>query len=383
VEKLLQLTKKLIEIPSITPDGLGCLLHISKHLKALGFDVYILRFDDVFNLYARFGDQNLPNLCFAGHVDVVPAKKEDGWQFDPFECKIVDEKIIGRGICDMKASIACFMQACSDFLSQEPKLNFSVSFLLTSDEEGKAINGTKKVIDWLKDKKEAIDFCLIGEPTCESILGDFIKIGRRGSLNVELKISGESGHVAYPNKSSSPNQISLKFLDYLQNICLDSGYENFQPSNLEITKVESVSSAVNVLPSDFIARFNIRFNPNHTFESLENYLQKKFYEMNKDKKISAQWHFERSAEPYYVGVTEQAILLRDAIKKKTNVDAKFSTSGGTSDGRFINQLCPVAEFGLPNTTAHQVNENIKVLDLQLLHAIYLEFLLYYNNFMQR
>lgn len=371
MQKLIDFARQLLKIPSITPYGRECLDLIALRLQKLGFACHFLKFNEVDNLYARLGS-NSPNLCFLGHVDVVPI--QPGWNFDPFEGVVVDDYLIGRGICDMKGSIACFQMALEDFVKES--FSGSISLLLTSDEEGEAINGVKQMVNWLQEKGEKIDACLIGEPSSEKQVGDIIKVGRRGSLNAHLKIQGKSGHVAYPEKANSPVEVMIEFLHYLKFHQLDSGYENFDPSQLQCTTINTTSLACNMLPDNGEIKINIRFNPNHSFASLQKWLEGSLKIILKRYPIPLehQWNFQNSAAPFYSGISDLAKLLKQSVEEHLNFTPKFTTNGGTSDGRFMHILCPVAELGLLNTSAHQIDEKVKIQDLYDLYHIYLIFL---------
>ena len=269
----LQLSKDLIRFPSVTPRDAGAIKFLSNKLKKLGFNCKILEFKDkkskpIKNLYARIGKKG-PNLCYAGHTDVVPPGNLKDWTINPFKPSIKKNYLIGRGANDMKSSIACFVAAVSKFLQKNRKFNGSISFLITGDEEGYAINGTKKVVDYLKKKKEKIDFCIVGEPTNPNKLGEMIKIGRRGSMSGAIIISGSQGHVAYPHLSNNPINTLVKICKQLNEHKFDKGNKNFQPSNLEITSINVDNTATNVIPANARAQFNVRFNNLHTSSSLK------------------------------------------------------------------------------------------------------------------
>ena len=285
----LQLAKELIKFPSITPVDAGIMGFLEKKLKKIGFKTKILEFRDknskpVKNLYARLGNKT-PNFCYAGHLDIVPPGNIKDWTVNPFKPSIKGGHLIGRGANDMKSSIAAFVSAVSTFLNNNKKFQGSISFLITGDEEGDAINGTKKVVDYLKKKKEKINFCLVGEPTNPNKLGEMIKIGRRGSLTGKLTIHGVQGHVAYPHRANNPSTTLIKILDTLKNIKFDNGTDNFQPSNLEVTKLNINNNADNVIPGSAEATFNIRFNDKHSSSSLKKRLNKIFQKICVKKKM--------------------------------------------------------------------------------------------------
>ena len=274
----LKLAKELIKFPSVTPVDAGIMKFLEKKLKKLGFKTKILEFKEknfkpVKNLYARLGSKN-PNFCYAGHLDVVPPGNLKDWTVNPFKPSIKKGHLIGRGANDMKSSIAAFVSAVSFFLSKNKKFNGSISLLITGDEEGDAVNGTKKVVDYLKKKRENINFCLVGEPTNPNKLGEMIKIGRRGSLTGKLTIFGSQGHVAYPNRANNPSTTIVKILKEIKEIKFDKGTKNFQPTNLEVTKININNTADNVIPAIAEATFNIRFNNKHSSNSIKKNLIK-------------------------------------------------------------------------------------------------------------
>jgi len=274
----IRFTQELIKKPSVTPKDLGAMNIVVKHLKKLGFKCKLMSFqekgtDKIINLYAKYGSQS-PNLCFAGHTDVVPAGDITSWSINPFSAKIKKGYLYGRGVSDMKGGIGCFIAAVSQFLKEHKKFKGSISFLITGDEEGIAVNGTKKVVEYLKKKKEKIDFCIVGEPSNRRKLGQMMKIGRRGSITTHLTVIGKQGHIAYPLEALNPATPIIKILDELKSKPLDKGNKNFQPSNLEITKISIDNSADNVIPSKANATFNIRYNTLHTFNSLKKYISK-------------------------------------------------------------------------------------------------------------
>jgi succinyl-diaminopimelate desuccinylase len=364
-------SQELIRCPSVTPTDAGALDVLQAKLEGLGFICHRLPYSedgtpDVDNLYARYGTSS-PNFCFAGHTDVVPIGNKDDWSVDPFSAEIKDGQLYGRGTSDMKCAIACFAAAASRLIEQtEDNLNGSISFLITGDEEGPAINGTKKVLDWLKARGETIDQCLVGEPTSVSEVGDMAKIGRRGSMNATITVHGTQGHVAYPHLADNPVPRLLKFLTEVDNAILDSGTDFFQPSNLEITNIDIGNETTNIIPAKAEGRINIRFNDLHTGSSLSNFLQTHCQKITgkNDIKISI------SGESFLTPPGQLSTLITNAIKDITGIDTDLSTTGGTSDARFIKDICPVAELGLQNTTAHKVDENVAVKDVKILANIY-------------
>ena len=377
----LQLSKDLIKFPSITPKDAGAISFLSKKLKKLGFNCKILEFKGngskpIKNLYARIGKKG-PNLCYAGHTDVVPPGNIKDWTVNPFKPIIKKNYLIGRGANDMKSSIACFVSAVSQFLRNKKKLNGSISFLITGDEEGYAVNGTKKVVDYLKRKKEKIDFCIVGEPTNPNKLGEMIKIGRRGSLSGRIEITGTQGHIAYPHLSNNPINTLVTICKKLKEKKLDKGNKNFQPSNLEFTSINVDNKAHNVIPAKARAQFNIRYNNLHTSSSLKkkiNLIVKKFCKKNKCKyKID----FIANGEAFLTKPGKTIFMAKKIIKKVTKINPKFSTTGGTSDARFIKKISPCLEFGLVNKTMHRVDECVSISDLKKLTKIYNNILVEY------
>ena len=370
----LQLAKELIKFPSITPVDAGIMGFLEKKLKKIGFKTKILEFRDknskpVKNLYARLGNKT-PNFCYAGHLDIVPPGNIKDWTVNPFKPSIKGGHLIGRGANDMKSSIAAFVSAVNTFLNNNKKFQGSISFLITGDEEGDAINGTKKVVDYLKKKKEKINFCLVGEPTNPNKLGEMIKIGRRGSLTGKLTIHGVQGHVAYPHRAINPSTTLIKILNTLKNIKFDNGTDNFQPSNLEVTKLNINNNADNVIPGSAEATFNIRFNDKHSSSSLKKRLNKIFQKICKKKKCKFTIEYRISGEAFLTKPNATTFMVQNIIKKITKIKPKLSTTGGTSDARFIKDISPCLEFGLVGKTMHKVDEAVSLNDLKKLTKIY-------------
>ncbi len=372
----LTLAKELIKFPSVTPKDAGAIVFLSKQLKKLGFNCKILEFKDkskkskpIKNIYARLGKKS-PNLCYAGHTDVVPPGKIEDWTVNPFKPIIKKNHLIGRGANDMKSSIACFVSAVEKFLKKRKKFNGSISFLITGDEEGLAINGTKKVVDYLKKKKEKIDFCIVGEPTNPNKLGEMIKIGRRGSISGTIVIYGSQGHVAYPHLSNNPVNTLVNICKKLNDHKLDKGNKNFQPSNLEITSVNVDNTATNVIPASARAQFNIRFNNIHTSSSLKKKITSIVKILSKKNKCKFKINFHVSGESFLTKPNKTIHMARSIIKKVTKITPVFSTTGGTSDARFIKKISPCLEFGLVNKTMHKIDECVALKDLKNLTKIY-------------
>ena len=375
------LAKDLVKCQSVTPKDDGAINIVAKNLKKLGFKCQIMEFQEkgtakIKNLYARIGKSS-PNFCFAGHTDVVPVGDLKSWTVNPFGGVIKNQKLIGRGVSDMKGSIACFISAVSEFLKKNKKLKGSISFLITGDEETIAINGTQKVIEKLIQKKEKIDFCIVGEPTNENKLGDMIKIGRRGSITGHLTILGTQGHVAYSYTYNNPSTIIVEVLNNIKKLKLDSGNKDFQPSNLEVTKITIDNTADNVVPAEAKASFNIRFNNLHTSSSLKKKLNKIFSSITKKSKANYKIKYNVSGESFLTKPSKTVYMIKNVIKKSTKINPVLSTTGGTSDARFIKKIAPCIEFGLIAKTIHQVDEMARVADLKKLKNIYLDILVNY------
>ena len=379
----LQLSKDLIRFPSITPVDAGAINYIAKKLRKLGFNCKVLEFKDkknpsIKNLYARLGRKQ-PNLCFAGHTDVVPPGNINDWTVNPFKPKVKNNHLIGRGANDMKSSIACFIAAVSDFLKENKKIKGSISFLITGDEEAQAVNGTKKVVDYLIKKKEKIDFCIVGEPTNPKKLGEMIKIGRRGSLSCNLEIYGTQGHVAYPHLSENPINSLIAICKKLKEKPLDQGNKHFQPSNLEFTSINVDNRAHNVIPAKAKAQFNVRYNNYHSSKSLKKRIVSVIRSMCKKNKTKYKIDFLVTGDSFLTQPGSTIQMAKKIIKKITKINPVFSTTGGTSDARFIKKIAPCLEFGLVNRTMHKVDECVSLSDLKKLKRIYYNILFQYFN----
>ena len=372
----LKLARELIRRPSVTPKDAGAINILAKYLRSLGFKCQMMNFKNIKNLYAKLGKSS-PNFCFAGHTDVVPVGNFKSWSVNPFLGVIKNNKLIGRGASDMKGSIACFVAALSQFKKVKPKFKGSISLLITGDEEAIAINGTKKVVEKLKKRKEKINFCLVGEPTNLTKLGQMMKIGRRGSMTGYLTVYGTQGHVAYPNQANNPAPVITKILDQINNIKLDRGTKNFQPSNLEVVKINIENTADNVIPAEATATFNIRFNNKHSSASLKRKLNKVFSNVCRRSECSFKISYMVSGEAFLTTPNKTTYMIQKIIKKITKVKPKLSTAGGTSDARFIRKISPCVEFGLVGKTAHKVDEMVSVSDMKKLKKIYLNILLQY------
>ncbi|MDA7604113.1 succinyl-diaminopimelate desuccinylase [Candidatus Pelagibacter sp.] len=374
----LQLAKELIKFPTVTPVDAGIMKFLEKKLKTLGFKTKVLEFREkdskpVKNIYARLGNKG-PNFCYAGHLDVVPAGNLKDWTVNPFKPSVKKGYLIGRGANDMKSSIAAFVSAVSNFVANKRDFNGSISLLITGDEEGVAINGTKKVVEYLKKKKEKIDFCLVGEPTNPNKLGEMIKIGRRGSMTGRLSIIGIQGHVAYPNRANNPSTALVQILKELKEIKFDNGTKDFQPTNLEITKINIDNFADNVIPGLANAKFNIRFNNKHSSNSIKKKINKIIKKISNKNKSKFKIDYRVSGEAFLTKPNNTTYMIQDIIKKITKIKPKLSTTGGTSDARFIRKIAPCLEFGLVGKTMHKVDEAVSLSDLKRLTLIYLTIL---------
>lgn len=366
----LPLARDLIRCASVTPEDAGALAVLENALTQLGFTCHRLRFeesgtDPVENLYARLGDSQ-PNFCFAGHTDVVPVGT--GWTVDPFGADVQDDTLFGRGAADMKGAISCFVAAVARILQNNSAPNGSISLLITGDEEGPAINGTTKVLDWLEERGEVLDACLVGEPTNPRQLGDMIKIGRRGSLNGRLTVLGTQGHVAYPHLAENPIPKLMQMLSAITQHPLDEGSETFQPSTLTLTSVDVGNEATNVIPAEARAAFNVRFNDLHTGDSVSQWLT----DTLTDAADGAAFELDLriSGESFVTPPGPLSSLVAGAVQAVTGRDPELSTSGGTSDARFIQRICPVCEFGMVGLTMHKADEHALITDLENLTDIY-------------
>ncbi|MDX5367126.1 MAG: succinyl-diaminopimelate desuccinylase [Alphaproteobacteria bacterium] len=370
----LAIAVELIRCPSVTPAEAGSLGVLEKYLAPLGFRCERMRFSaegtpDVDNLYARIGTE-APHFCFAGHTDVVPVG--EAWTVDPFAAEIKDGRLYGRGAADMKSAVAAFAAAAERIVREEFK--GSISLLITGDEEGPSINGTVKMLQALAERGETIDHCLVGEPTSVERLGDMAKIGRRGSINGWLTVNGTQGHVAYPHLADNPVPRLLEMLRRLDAHVLDEGTDHFQPSNLEITSVDVGNTATNVIPGSARAVFNIRFNDLHTGASLDQWMRSTCDAVTAEMGGSYTLKTVTSGEAFLTAPGDFSALIARSIEKVTGLRPELSTTGGTSDARFIRAYAPVVEFGLPNATMHKADENADVNEISRLADVYEEIL---------
>ncbi len=365
-----ELTKKLISFRSITPKDDGAIEHIAAILKKSGFECEILEFGDkVKNLYAKYIN-GVPNLCFAGHVDVVPPGELKDWISDPFKPEVRDGMLYGRGASDMKGGVAAFIAAIVDSVAGKFRFSGSISALITSAEESTEEHGTKAILEWMKSKQKKIDFCVVGEPTSSEKLGDTIKIGRRGSATFKLICHGKQGHVAYPDLADNPIYKMVSILSKIKDTTFDTGNKYFQPSHCEITTIDVGNNTNNLIPSSIAAGFNVRYNNTQTPDVLYKMIDAICTNVTNDYKLSMQ-----SSRNVFLSIPDRNTdIMLDAINKITGIDAVLSTNGGTSDAAFIKDICPVIEFGMINKTAHQVNECVSIDDIHKLTAIYKEFI---------
>jgi len=368
----ISLAQELIQRASVTPNDHGCQEILISRLSKIGFECEKLNFADVSNLWAKHGTSS-PCLVFVGHTDVVPPGPLDQWQHQPFSATIENNMLYGRGAADMKGSVAAMVVACENFIKEHPQHKGSIAWVITSDEEGPNINGTRKVIEVLQQRGENIDYCLVGESSCEKQFGDTIKIGRRGSLSGTLKIQGKQGHVAYPMLADNAIHRSLPFLNEFINIQWDKGNEVFPPTSFQISNIHAGTGANNVIPGEIIIEFNLRYSSEITVEQIKNKIQ----QILEQHKISYQLDWHHSGQPFFTQAGKLVDACCSAIEKYTGVVPKLSTSGGTSDGRFFANInCQIVEFGPLNETIHQINEHISVLDLITLTKIYQNILNY-------
>jgi succinyl-diaminopimelate desuccinylase len=365
------LAGELIRRPSVTPRDEGAIEILAGVLENLGFTCHRLVFSeegtaDIVNLYARLGTGGR-NFCFAGHTDVVPPGNAASWTIDPFAGTVLDGTLWGRGAADMKGAIACFAAAAAQFRHERGSdFGGSISLLITGDEEGISINGTKKVLDWLKSRGERLDACIVGEPTNSQTLGDMVKIGRRGSLTGTLTVHGTQGHTAYPHLADNPVHRLVGMLHAVTSAPLDSGTAHFQPSTLQVSTVDVGNPASNVIPAEARATFNIRFNDAWTSDKLRTWLRDKFDAVGGRYDLA----IRVSGESFLTPPGPVSDLLSTAIERILGRKPELSTTGGTSDARFIHSFCPIAEFGLVGLTMHKVDERVEIADLTALTAIY-------------
>jgi succinyl-diaminopimelate desuccinylase len=372
------LAQQLIRCASVTPVDAGTIGILEAQLQALGFACHRLRFEEagmapIENLYARIGSAS-PNFCFAGHTDVVPPG--DDWSHDPFAAEIQDGVLYGRGAADMKSAIAAFVAAAARVLAAGP-VKGSISLLITGDEEGTAINGTPKMLAWLKDKGEKLDHCVVGEPTSSTRAGDTLKIGRRGSINFTLTVTGVQGHVGYPQKAKNPIPVLAQLVTQLTDHTLDKGNAHFDPSSLSFTSMDVGNDASNVIPGAARAAFNVRFNDKHTPESLIGWVNDRGQRLAKESGCQVEVGHQVSGVSFLTAPGKFTQLVSDTVASVTGQSPFFSTTGGTSDARFIKDFCPVVELGLAGATMHKKDECVAVSEIAALTDIYAALLIAY------
>jgi succinyl-diaminopimelate desuccinylase len=362
----LELTKALIARQSVSPVDGGCQNLMIERLAAIGFTVESLRFGAVDNFWAKHGSGG-PVFCFAGHTDVVPSGPLDEWRTDPFEPVVKDGLLYGRGAADMKSGLAAMLTASEEFIGKYPQHRGTIAFLITSDEEGPSVDGTRRVVEVLRERKETIDWCLVGEPSSENTLGDTIKIGRRGSLSGRLTVHGVQGHIAYPHLADNPVHALAPALAELTARTWDQGNEHFQPTTFQVSNISAGTGAPNVIPGELRARFNLRFSTEQTIDSLKQIVEEILQRHR--VKYSLEWFI--SGYPFLTvpGTLSQAATR--AVQEQLQIQPKLTTGGGTSDGRFIAPLgAQVIELGVINESIHKVNECVRVEDINRLHAVY-------------
>jgi succinyl-diaminopimelate desuccinylase len=364
----LDLARLLVARASVTPQDAGAMDILQAALEPLGFHCRRMRFGDVENLYARWGSSG-PNLCYAGHTDVVPPGDEAAWTWPPFAAEVVDGVLHGRGSADMKSGIAAFSAAAAACIARG-EVTGSLSFLITGDEEGLALDGTKRVVQTLQAEGERIDHCLVGEPSSVAALGDTIKVGRRGSLNAWITVEGRQGHVAYPDRAANPIPVLVRLLQRLQNRRLDDGWPSFPPSNLELTTIDVGNPATNVIPASASARLNIRFNPAHTGDGLAAWIEEEVRAEEAASGLKVALKTLHSGDAFLTEPGPFVDLILETVEETLGRRPDPNTKGGTSDARFIRAMCPVVELGLVGATIHQVDERVPVQEIRDLQRLY-------------
>jgi len=364
----LELTHDLIARASVTPADEGCQELMARRLSRIGFCVERLRYGNVDNLWARRGDAR-PLLCFAGHTDVVPTGPLEEWRSDPFKPAIREGLLYGRGAADMKSGLAAMLTAAESFVAEHPDHRGAVAFLITSDEEGPSVDGTRRVIETLRERGERIDWCIVGEPSSENTIGDTIKIGRRGSLSGRLTVHGVQGHIAYPQFAENPIHSFAPALAELSSRVWDQGNEHFQPTTFQVSNLNAGTGAPNVIPGELKARFNLRYSPVQTLDELKRSVEEVL--TRHQLKYTLEWYV--SGEPFYTPPGPLSTAVCAAVRAVTGREPTLSTGGGTSDGRFISPMgAQVVELGVVNASIHKVNECVRIEDIDTLHAIYLQ-----------
>ena len=372
----INLTSQLIKCHSVTPKEAGTFKVIKNLFKNTDFNIYEINKNGIKNLFLRWGSKHLPTLGFSGHIDVVTPGEISDWKSNPFSGEIIGEEIYGRGSVDMKSAVAAFCTAAISVSQKKPPI-FSIVLLITSDEEGKAQDGTKAILEWMDKKNERIDFCVVGEPTCPEKFGDMIKIGRKGSLTGYFSILGKQGHSAYPHLAINPIHASMKLINLLTNKPLDNGSKFFEPSTLVTTSISTTNKSNNVIPKNVEMIVNIRFNDKHTGKKISDWLKQCAKNIEHLTKTKINIKINISGEPFFSKPGYLAKLVKKSVKKYTGISANFSTTGGTSDARYIIKKCPVVEFGLVGKKMHAVDESVQTSQIIGLENIYSDIL---NNF---
>ncbi|HHX90838.1 MAG TPA: succinyl-diaminopimelate desuccinylase [Paracoccus sp.] len=369
------LTARLIRCPSVTPEEGGALTLLEPILSAAGFTCTRIERGEVSNLFARWGDKAATRrFGFNGHTDVVPPGNPDDWRFDPFSGTVAEGKIWGRGACDMKSGVAAFVAAAVDFVTRTPPGDGAVIVTITGDEEGDSIDGTPAILDWMAEAGESMTHCLVGEPTCPQIMGEMIKHGRRGSLTATITAHGVQGHSAYPHRARNPLPPLVALLDRLARHELDTGNANFDRSTLALTSIDTGNPASNVIPAQARAVLNIRFNDSHSGHSLTRWLEAEAEAMARESGVGMDLAVKISGESFVTAPGTLTDLVARAVKAECGITPELSTSGGTSDARFIKDHCPVVEFGLVGQSMHQVDEQVEIDQIHQLKAVYMRVL---------
>ena len=376
------LTSELIKCPSVTPDEAGTFKLIRELYKDTDFKINEINKNGVKNLFLRWGSKNLPTFGFCGHIDVVNPGEVNKWKLNPFSGKIINNEIFGRGSVDMKSAVAAFCLAALK-VSKETLPIFSIVLLITSDEEGKAKDGTNAILEWMNKNDERMDYCIVGEPTCPKKFGDMIKIGRKGSLTSHFTVTGKQGHSAYPHLAINPINASTDLIYLLKNKPLDNGSKFFEPSTLVTTSIFTENKSNNVIPQKAEVTVNIRFNDNHTGKKISDWLKKCAKKIENKTKTIIRTDIKISGEPFYSKPGYLAKLVKKSVIKYTGISSEFSTSGGTSDARFIIKKCPVVEFGLVGKKMHAIDESVQVSQIIELENIYTDILKEYFNDIKR
>ena len=382
VMNVVELAARLIQCPSVTPKEAGAIKLIEDIFKSTDFEISRIDRSGVSNLFLRWGEKKLPTLGFCGHIDVVPPGDLTKWEFDPFSGRTTGDVLFGRGSVDMKSAVAAFCVAAIKY-SRQAKPNFSIIIMITGDEEGEAKHGTQAILDWMTENNQRIDHCIVGEPTCPKTFGEAIKIGRKGSMTATFTLIGKQGHSAYPHLAINPINASTKLLSKVLNTKLDEGSKFFEPSTLVATSISANNTANNVIPSEVKTSVNIRFNDNHSSQKLIKWLQQECKELNEETDTIIKMDVKVAGEPFYTEPKSLADLVRKSVEKVSGITPVFSTSGGTSDARFIFKKCPVVEFGLVGEKMHSINESIPTSQIFALEKVYFDLIKEHYKFFNK